>query len=719
MKILVPNYTFNKTAKTVTFTDYVSIALENVLLITNVTDGITIYQFNEPALGGTVATNVLTLEYDTSAMDNADDLQIWYDDPNATQEVSATNLDIRDLSQTSDSVAIYGSDDGGTTKRIIKTDAGGAIQVDLEVASVTVTSSALPTGASTSANQTNGSQKSQIVDSAGDSTDVVALNAGLSGTDKGLVTNTVIHGLSTAGGGTYVDVKVDPSGSIQTTANQDTHDDLNANANMQVANTDVSNANPVPISDAGGSITVDGTVAATQSGTWNINNVSGTVSLPTGAATAANQSTIIGHLDGVEGLLTTIDTDTGNIATSTASIDSKTPALGQALASASVPVVLTAAQLSTLTPPAAITGFATETTLAALNAKVTAVNTGAVVVSSSALPSGAATAANQSSELTLIGAVNETAPASDTASSGLNGRLQRIAQRITSLIALVPTALTAGGNFKVAIQEALVAGTNYIGKTRLTDGTTDAEVVPLAGYNAQAVAIVDTSGNQIASFGGGTQYPDGASAATPTGTQANWNESGTQRAVSLTKALPVQPGTSTLWSMQGDVAHDGVNSGNPVQIGVEAIAHGTNPTAVAAGDRTKLYANRAGVPFVMAGHPNIVTVRAQYTAAQTNTAIVSVSAGTKIVVTKASVTTNALNPNIIGVIIGLGTSTTPTTTGVILSEPAMIPGDKAKEGNGSGIIGIGADDADVRITCDDPGSGGEIDVVITYYTIES
>ena len=37
--------------------------------------------------------------------------------------------------------------------------------------------------------------------------------------------------------------------------------------------------------------------------------------------------------------------------TSTASIDSKTPALGQALAAASVPVVLTAAQITTLTPP--------------------------------------------------------------------------------------------------------------------------------------------------------------------------------------------------------------------------------------------------------------------------------------------------------------------------------------------------------------------------------
>lgn len=43
----------------------------------------------------------------------------------------------------------------------------------------------------------------------------------------------------------------------------------------------------------------------------------------------------------------------------------------------------------------------------------------------------------------LIGAVNETAPATDTASSGLNGRLQRIAQRITSFIALLPASVGA------------------------------------------------------------------------------------------------------------------------------------------------------------------------------------------------------------------------------------------------------------------------------------
>jgi hypothetical protein len=65
--------------------------------------------------------------------------------------------------------------------------------------------------------------------------------------------------------------------------------------------------------------------------------------LPAGSATAANQTT-------------------GNASLS--SIDGKTPPLGQALAAASVPMVLTAAQIATLTPLTSIT----VTPVAALNA---------------------------------------------------------------------------------------------------------------------------------------------------------------------------------------------------------------------------------------------------------------------------------------------------------------------------------------------------------------
>lgn len=54
---------------------------------------------------------------------------------------------------------------------------------------------------------------------------------------------------------------------------------------------------------------------ALPAGTNNIGDVDVLSSaLPTGASTAANQTTIIGHLDGVEALLTTIDADTGTLA---------------------------------------------------------------------------------------------------------------------------------------------------------------------------------------------------------------------------------------------------------------------------------------------------------------------------------------------------------------------------------------------------------------------
>jgi hypothetical protein len=63
------------------------------------------------------------------------------------------------------------------------------------------------------------------------------------------------------------------------------------------------NGSTISVDDGGGVLTVDGTVAVT------------------GVATAANQTTVIGHLDGVEGLLTTIDADTGGILTSVQTLD--------------------------------------------------------------------------------------------------------------------------------------------------------------------------------------------------------------------------------------------------------------------------------------------------------------------------------------------------------------------------------------------------------------
>lgn len=88
----------------------------------------------------------------------------------------------------------------------------------------------------------------------------------------------------------------------------------------------------------------------------------------------------------------------GNLAAIKAKTDN-IPAQGQALAAASVPVVLTAAQITTLTPPAAITGFATSAKQDTLDTSVNtllkpastlaAVTTvGAVTAITNALPAG-------------------------------------------------------------------------------------------------------------------------------------------------------------------------------------------------------------------------------------------------------------------------------------------------------------------------------------------
>jgi hypothetical protein len=72
-------------------------ALEQFLLITNVTTGATIYQFNKPSKGGTVTTGgintLLTLEADTSAMSGSDRLQVFVDDGQNPQ-VSLTNASV-------------------------------------------------------------------------------------------------------------------------------------------------------------------------------------------------------------------------------------------------------------------------------------------------------------------------------------------------------------------------------------------------------------------------------------------------------------------------------------------------------------------------------------------------------------------------------------------------------------------------------------------------
>lgn len=80
-------------------------------------------------------------------------------------------------------------------------------------------------------------------------------------TDQGIVTNSVLHGLTTAGGGSYVDVKVNPSGSLAT---QDGADGTTGSAvpslAIQVGGTDGTNLRAIA-TDTSGNQKVVGNVA--------------------------------------------------------------------------------------------------------------------------------------------------------------------------------------------------------------------------------------------------------------------------------------------------------------------------------------------------------------------------------------------------------------------------------------------------------------------------
>ena len=92
-----------------------------------------------------------------------------------------------------------------------------------------------------------------------------------------------------------------------------------------------------------------------------------------------------------------------------------------------------------------------------------------------------------------VGAVGETAPASDTASSGLNGRLQRIAQRLTSLIALLPASLGQ----KTAANSLAVTVASDQSAISVTTAPSKLIVYKIAATTVAATASTYTTGDVI------------------------------------------------------------------------------------------------------------------------------------------------------------------------------------------------------------------------------
>jgi hypothetical protein len=257
----------------------------------------------------------------------------------------------------------------------------------------------------------------------------------------------------------------------------------------------------------------------------------------------------------------------------------------------------------------------------------------------------------------------------------------------------------------------------------------DTGVVGMLANRQLKVTLYDSGGVETA-IGGGTQYTeDAAATANPIGNAiiVVRNDARSGSLVTADGDNIALRGTNNgeLYVKQtdsvptaGDVAHSATDSGNPVKIGYKAIAIGADPTPVDAGERTDGYANRHGVPFVMPGHPNVISLLTNYTSAQTDAALITVGTGNKIVVTRCSVM--AANSNTVDTVVrvGFGSASTPATTSVIYSHPGLASAQIHVEGNGGGILGMGTDGQDLRITSSVP-TGGSIDIVVSYYILPS
>ncbi len=160
------------------------------------------------------------------------------------------------------------------------------------------------------------------------------------------------------------------------------------------------------------------------------------------------------------------------------------------------------------------------------------------------------------------------------------------------------------------------------------------------------------------------------------------------------------------------VAHDAADANAPVKIGHKAVSHGSSPSEVAANDRTDWYSNRQGIPFVMAGHPNIETLQQTNTGAQTDQVLKTVNANEKFVIT-CIVLHNANDSTVdVDATIEFGTNTN-------FVYDAIAPGSTIVIGDGSGMLGVGAAAEDVLLTNSVPTTGSFNVNVIGYLITEA
>lgn len=292
-----------------------------------------------------------------------------------------------------------------------------------------------------------------------------------------------------------------------------------------------------------------------------------------GVATAAKQDTIIGHVDGIEGLLTTIDGDTGALAACASGSELQVDIVTSALPTGAA----TSAKQDTIIGHVdGIEGLLT--TIGADTGALAACASGTelqVDIVTSALPTGAATAANQTTIIghvdgieTLLGTTNTNTGNSATSLAVIDDWDESDRCKVNPIVG----------------QAGVAAGAGAVGATvqRVTLASDDPAVASLS--------VLDDWDNAAS---------DGV-------------------------------------SVSGDVAHDAADAGEPVKIGAKAA--NALPTAVANNDRANAIADLFGRILTSHIDPAMQVVKAvTVTAQQTGSDVWTPTSGKRIAVTHLTI----------------------------------------------------------------------------------
>jgi hypothetical protein len=179
-------------------------------------------------------------------------------------------------------------------------------------------------------------------------------------------------------------------------------------------------------------------------------------------------------------------------------------------------------------------------------------------------------------------------------------------------------------------------------------------------------------------------------------------------------------------SVFADDAAFTVGTSKVTAAGILAVAHGSTPDTADALDAVVPIANRHRIPFVLGGHPNLQSSEYFTSGAITDDNILpAISAGTIYVITGITVTCSNANVTSPSVRIGFGTANVPSqgstnadaVAKVVLSHPGIAPGSGIVKGYSGGIVGIGGDGEELRITCTTPTTS--MIVQVDWFTIAS